>query len=324
MTRVIPALAACMRNEGIFLLEWLAYHAGLGFDPIIVVTNDCTDGSDLLLDRLAARGIVIHIAQEVPKGTPPQDAGMDHVLRLCRDRGIGFVLHMDSDEFLHLADDDLPALMARTEGADVVAFVWRSFGDSGVTDWTPGDLVIERNIRAEPAPVPDETKSKCLFRVDSFARATDHNPLDPLVEFPLVCTPDGEALSNKTLRRARSSRFQPAEIAAGARTGLIHHYAIRSEDTFLMKNDRGDGQGKTGGGKYHLGSRWHLRANCNDVEDRSLHRHLPAIRARLAEWRADPETARLERACQDWFTARRAAILTPENRSAWTRRKAAS
>lgn len=312
------ALASCMRNEGIFLLEWLAHHMGLGFDRIIVVTNDCSDGSERLLDRLAARGLVTHIAQDVPPGAAPQDAGMDHVLRVCRDQGISHVLHIDSDEFL-LLDGTLSALMARTAAADVVPIPWRMFGDSGVTDWTPGDLVTVRNTRAEPAPEPGVTKFKCLFRVASFARATDHNPLDATIPDPVVLTPDGDMLSNASLMQGRSSRFRPQITACAAESARLNHYAVRSADLFLMKNDRGDGQGKTGDRKYYLGSKWHRIANRNDVDDAGMAPHLPGLRARLADLRADPATAALEHACQDWFIQRRAAILTPATRRRWTK-----
>lgn len=309
-----------MRNEGIFVLEWLAHHAGLGFDRIIVVTNDCTDGSDALLDHLAGQGVLTHIRQQVPPGTAPQDAGMDHVLRLCREAGISHVLHIDSDEFLVL-DGTLAELHARTAGADVVPIGWRMFGDSGLTDWTPGDNVTERNTRSEPAPQPGVTKFKCLFRVAGFARATDHNPCDPLIRDPQVRNPDGTPLSNASLAQAKSSRFRPHDIACAATSARLYHYAVQSQDVFLMKNDRGDGQGKTGETKYHLGSNWHRLANRNDVVDTGMAPYLPAIRARLAQWRADATLAALERACQEWFIARRADILTPETRARWTRRK---
>ncbi len=323
MTPPRTALAACMRNEGIFVLEWLAWHAALGFDRIFVVSNDCTDGSDDLLDRLAAHGILTHIRQKVPAGAAPQDAGMDHVLAACRDAGISHVLHIDSDEFLVL-DGTLADLHAHTADADVVPIPWRNFGDSGVTEWQPGDLVTQRNTLAEPAPEPGVTKFKCLFRVASFARATDHNPLDPQVDDPQVRSPDGATLSNSSLYQKKSSRFRPHDLACAVRSARINHYAIRSQDVFLLKNDRGDGQGKQGETKYHLGSNWHRAANRNDVPDSSATPRLPALRAQLADWRADPETARAERICQNWFIARRAAVLTPENRARWTRRKGAA
>ncbi|WP_420328127.1 glycosyltransferase family 2 protein [Mameliella sp.] len=318
------ALAVCMRNEGIFVLEWLAHHRALGFDRVIVVTNNCTDGSDALLDALAAKGLVMHIAQEVPAGASPQDSGMDLVLARARDHGITHVLHIDSDEFLALLDGTLADLLARTARADCVAIPWRAFGDSGVTDWTPGDLVTESNTMAEPRPVPRETKTKCLFKLASFARATDHNPLDPQVPDPVVMTPDGELLDNRTLYNAKSARFRPHYIAARARSAQLFHYAIRSEDCFLMKNDRGDGQGKQGAGKYHLNSAWHRAANRNEVEERRLADRAPALRATLADWRRDPAIAKAEAACHAWFRDTRARLLTPENRVAWTRRKASA
>ncbi|MBY5972176.1 glycosyltransferase family 2 protein [Ferrimonas balearica] len=316
-----PALVACMRNEGVFVLEWLAHHSALGFAEIIVVTNDCTDGSDTLLDRLAELGRVTHIRQDVPPDTAPQDSGMDLALAHARATGLTHLLHIDSDEFLALPEGTLADLLDRTEAADVVPIPWRMFGDSGVTHWTPGDLVTQRNTRAEPATEPGRTKFKCLFRVASFARATDHNPLEPQVADPLVLTPDGAELSNRSLYQAKSARFRPHELAAGARAAQLYHYAVRSEDCFLMKNDRGDGQGKADGGKYHLGSRWHREANRNEVEARALADQAPALQARLADWRSDPPTAALEAACGAWFETRRDTFLTPDRRAALARKR---
>ncbi|MCV2870105.1 glycosyltransferase family 2 protein [Defluviimonas sp. WL0002] len=315
------ALVSCMRNEGLFLLEWLAYHRALGLDHIVVVTNDCTDGSDLLLDRLQARGLLTHIRQTVPAGTPPQDQGMTLAMEHLRQQSVTWVLHIDSDEFLliEVGEGKIADLMPNARGADVVALPWRMFGDAGLTDWQPGTNVLEANTHAEFGPIPGVTRFKCLFRLASFARATDHNPLDPLIDDPLVVTPDGKPLMNRTLYNARSSRFRPDERACSARAARINHYAIKSEDLFLMKNDRGCGQAKPAGVKYVLGGNWHTLANRNEVEDRAILRHWPDTATRLAELRADADTAALEKRCHEWFIDRRAAILTPENRALWTR-----
>ena len=34
-----------MRDEGPYLLEWVAYHRLIGFTDIVVCSNDCVDGS---------------------------------------------------------------------------------------------------------------------------------------------------------------------------------------------------------------------------------------------------------------------------------------
>lgn len=316
------ALVACMRNEGIFLLEWVAYHQGLGFDAIIVVTNDCTDGSDALAEALAAAGHIIHIDQTVPAGTSPQDVGMDHALIWMRSHDITWALHIDSDEFVLLDDGTIHDLLADLQQADVIPLPWRNFGDNGVAEWTPGNTVLTAFTRAQAAAEPGVTKFKCLFRVASFAFATDHNPLAPLIENPTVLSPDGEELSNTSLYQAKSARFRPHDVACRTRRARLNHYAVKSRDLFLMKNDRGNGQGTVEGRKYHLGSRWHRIANRNEVEDTAILRHWPDTQRRLAALRADPAIAAAETACQTWFTARRAAILTPERIADWTHRKA--
>lgn len=39
------ALVATAKDEGPFVLEWVAYHRLAGFDPIIIYQNDSTDGT---------------------------------------------------------------------------------------------------------------------------------------------------------------------------------------------------------------------------------------------------------------------------------------
>lgn len=320
---VKTALVSCMRNEGVFLLEWVAYHQGLGFDAIVIVSNNCTDGSDTLLDALHTAGHITHIRHSVPPGTSPQDAGMDLALAWMRENRITWALHIDSDEFLLVdyGDGRIVDLLADLPSADVVPIPWRLFGDSGLTDWTPGDSVLSRFTRAEPGPTESVTKFKCLFRVDSFARATDHNPLDPQVDDPRVLSPDGEALSNSSLYQRKSARFRPHDVACRAKRARLNHYAVKSQDLFLMKNDRGDGQGKAGDTKYHLGSKWHRLANRNDVEDTAILRHWPATQTRLAALRGDPTIEAAEHACQHWLTTTRADLLTPDIRATLTRGK---
>lgn len=316
------ALVSCMRNEGIFLLEWVAYHQGLDFDAILIVTNDCTDGSDTLAATLADAGHITHIDQTVPTGQSPQDTGMDLALTWLRDNDFTWVLHIDSDEFLLLDRGAIHDLLADLPQADVIPIPWRNFGDNGLTDWTPGDTVLTAFTRAQPAAEPGVTKFKCLFRVASFARATDHNPLDPTTPDPQVRTPDGQELSNSSLYQAKSARFRPHDIACRTKRARLNHYAVKSQDLFLMKNDRGDGQGKRDDSKYHLGSKWHRTANRNDAPDTEILRHWPETQRRLTALRANPAIQTAETTCQNWFTARRAAILTPERIAEWTHRKA--
>jgi len=50
-----------LKNEGAFLLDWVAYNLALGFDHFLIFTNDCSDGTDEMAQRLAELGLATHI-----------------------------------------------------------------------------------------------------------------------------------------------------------------------------------------------------------------------------------------------------------------------
>ena len=96
------AVVVCMRNEAVFLLEWVAYHLSVGFDRIFLVTNNCQDGTDLMADRLAELEPVIHIRNEVAPGEAPQVVGLARALQHPAMADVEWLLHIDADEFLNI------------------------------------------------------------------------------------------------------------------------------------------------------------------------------------------------------------------------------
>lgn len=311
------ALMSCMKNEGLHILEWLAYHRVIGFGPIVICTNDCEDGSDQLLDRLHDHGAVTHLPNPLAPGDKPILAGAARAMSHLRPTGVDWLAHLDSDEFLNVSPGAAPVqdLIARA-GADAhtIALPWRSFGDAGLADW-PGET-LQAFTACEAAPDPSSVKFKSLFRLSAFAAASDHMPTGPLIETPLAVNAAGEPLSSAELFGPPRSRYRPTAVAlrGGA---VVNHYAIRSRDVFLLKNLRGRGTGPAST-KYHLNSQWYRRANRNEAQDRSILNRWPDVAAELARLRALPGVARAEAACRDWFLATRARLLTPETVRAWT------
>lgn len=312
------ALAAAMRNEGPYLLEWVAYHRTIGFEHVIIVTNDCTDGSDKLLDALATRGIVTHLSQTVPEGSAPQDGAMRLVFaHLAATEGAEWLCHIDSDEFLNIRHGagHLSDLFSKVGAADVIALPWLFFGTSGHVART---LPILPNFTRCAEGVPEETtKFKSLFRFAEFGHANDHRPTLPRRDDLVVKSAAGQPLHNNLARSVKRKKYRPHEKAIAPDVAVLNHYATRAEDDFLMKNARGDGQGKLSE-KYFLGSKWFRIANQNAVEDRSILRLWPATEALMQSWRSDPEIKALEDACLAADMAARAAILTPAARTGWT------
>ena len=43
-------LVTTMKNEGPYILEW-TYHIAIGIDHFMIVTNDCTDGTNEILGK---------------------------------------------------------------------------------------------------------------------------------------------------------------------------------------------------------------------------------------------------------------------------------
>ncbi len=126
------AVVATARNEGIYLLEWIAHHRCLGARAIYVYSNDNQDGSDVLLGALADAGIITWISSRLGGGlVSPQFKAYGHALGCMPDLlGYEWVLLIDIDEFLMLDRARFAGLEAfgawhRRRGADTVAINWQ-------------------------------------------------------------------------------------------------------------------------------------------------------------------------------------------------------
>ena len=317
--RTLTAVATCLKNEGQFLLEWVAHHRGAGFDKVFLITNDCTDGTDAMADRLQQLGEAIHLHNRITPGEAPQVAGIRQLLAHPRLLDVAWLLHCDADEFLNVTAGggkvgDLLAVVGTD--CDAIAIQWRVFGSDGVKDYVPC-LVTERYVTRSARATPNQRWHKTLFRPEKFRAGRDHMPKDPVTRDIRLCNTAGLAMSPLSLFKLRHSRYADCDDAWTWDTACLHHYATRAEDLFLMKNVRGDGMGALTS-KYFL-DRWAWRAwNTAGVRDTSMHRHLPATQERLTAYRTDPVLAALDARAQDWFRTMKATHLTPENRARWT------
>lgn len=315
------AVVACMRNEAIFLLEWVAYQLVVGFDTVAVVTNDCTDGTDRILDRLAELDDrIVHIPNQIVAGESPQLAGVRRAMDHPRITRADYLLHCDADEFLHVntgagrVDD----LLAHTNGADCIALAWRPFGDAGIEKW-PGGSVIRQCTLSDAKLRLHTALHKCMFRPDRFGYAIDHMPKDPVADDITMVNARGDAIPTDDLFRESSSRFR--NIDPGLYTwdiACIHHYAIRAQDVFLMKNVRGDGMGLNSE-KYFINSSFWRRYNRNQVEVPEAQQHLWAVTRVAQELRAlSNRIKRIEREALAAYFVARDEILDPAQVAKWT------
>src|SRR5260370_36185985 len=76
-------IVACARNDGLYLLEWLAYHRSIGVEQGFLYTNDNTDGSHRLVLAVSAdRGIGLFKNILRPGGLSPVSQGYGAAMSL--------------------------------------------------------------------------------------------------------------------------------------------------------------------------------------------------------------------------------------------------
>jgi hypothetical protein len=244
-------IVAVMRNEGPYILEWLAHHFSIGFDELLIFTNDCDDNTDHILDRLEELlpGKVKH--QPNPK-IMFRDRGVWHIMALRYAASFGkyqkatWRYATDADEFLFLKtpEQTLDSLLEATGETDVISFTSIGFNSSNQKRLN-SQLTTDRftSMSRNYDQVPDNGKPmisavKTLFRGSIQGAWRPHRPVTP--EFSKT----GQRWING------SAEVMPASFTDGSYKGIdpqptrkfaqMHHYAIKSAEAFLIKVDRGD------------------------------------------------------------------------------------
>ena len=137
------------KNESAFLLEWIAYHKTIGFTDIVILSNDCEDGSDEMLDHLPKSGEIIHLRNDGPyddRGI--QFAALKRADRQKAMKEADWIMHLNIDEFLniHVGDVQIAYLLDALPDADAVALTW-PFGNNGIIEYK-NRLITDQFARA--------------------------------------------------------------------------------------------------------------------------------------------------------------------------------
>ena len=214
------ALCCIAKDEDLFLHEWVAYHALLGFERIFIYDNCSTVPIAQLLGPW-----VSHPAVTVYRNAA--ESNQEVVYTDCWERHgheYKWIAFLDVDEFLRLNEtNDVRLFLAEFEPYAGVAVNWRMFSSSGHTA-TPQGLVLANYT----ACLGDDMHTKAIVQpalVNAYANphafhpkpglhsvTPEHTPVPP--GFPL-CVPQTQRAS-------------------------IHHYYYKSAQCFQRKIDRGN------------------------------------------------------------------------------------
>jgi len=291
----------CVRNEGAFLLEWLAHHCAVGFDDFVVFSNDCEDGTDTMLDRLHEMGLLTHV-----RNTGPFDKGgiqftaLKHAAKMPQVQQADWILPLDVDEFvnIHTGDHTLTALHDALPDATAITLTWRLFGNAA-------------QIRYQDRPVTDvftqaapkvmfwpwrAAMFKTLYRNDgTYGKPGIHRPKSPAKD-RLADAKWYDSHGRPLPDLFKTKRIFSTYGRDNYGLAQLNHYPLGSVESYVLKSHRG----RAVHSDDTLGLDYWVERNLNTDTDTTIHALRPAREAQQAALIADPVLADLHHAAVAW------------------------
>ncbi|MBC7476944.1 MAG: glycosyltransferase family 2 protein, partial [Pseudorhodobacter sp.] len=300
-----------MKDEGPYLIEWVAHHLAVGFTDLMVYTNDCSDGTDDMLIRLEDLGLAHHRRNVIPEGIKPQPSALNYAQDEPVVQNSDWVMVFDADEFLSIrhGDGTLDDLLTATkaEGANGIVVTWRIFGSAGVVEWSRAP-VTEQYLMAAPETWNKGWGVKTLFTFDpDYWKLGIHRPKmktrhikTPFPDQVKWLTGSGKVMEDYFKFRGWHSITR----TIGYDWVQLNHYAVKSVDSYAIRKLRGNVNNKKD--KYNS-DYWSLQDR-NEVRDDTMLRYTQRRNAIIAQLLTDPELNRLHFAALDRAESRLAEI----------------
>ena len=248
-------ILATARNEGLYLLDWLAYHRAIGVSDVFLYTNDNDDGSDALLAALDSAGVIRWRSSIVAVGGNAQQKAYGHGLQILPEiLDYKWALVIDLDEFfgfnktLFNGIGDFLDWQSIYE-VDAVAINWMVHGTAGQSRWQ--DAFV-----AERFPVvqhPPDMHIKCAIRPNRFIHSRPHHPIAPYRAERIFKAATGGPYIPAPDQNELSLTLQPTADKA-----WISHFFYKSTEEFMLKWSRNRGDYPTSAGASNLVISEHL------------------------------------------------------------------
>ena len=303
-------IVTTMKNEGPFMLEWVAHNRAIGFTDFLIYTNHCDDGTDKIAMRLEELGVARHIDNVFKQGASPQRVALRRALQTPEYKSADWVICADCDEFLNIraGDGKLDDLIKAAGDADAISFCWKIFGNGGVVDYAD-KFVTEQFFWGAQEDFRGKYKAlglKTLFRPhDVVTKIGVHRP-------KFNGKPDGFIWKDAGGKLMPDQYYTAGWSAYGKFThtyARLHHYAVRSADSFLVKRDRG----RTNHIDRDQGVAYWADLNLNMEQDRSIQRLQAETQAEFDKLLADPELKRLHQDAVTWHREKIETIKESED-----------
>ncbi|MBA6125306.1 glycosyltransferase family 2 protein [Pseudomonas fulva] len=235
-TSPILAIAAIFKNEGPYILEWLAFHRAVGIDRFFIADNDSTDGSSELLAALEKIGIITLVPFPSIPGVPPQLPAYQKIIDCYANKADWFAF-IDADEFIYptCGDTSVKTMLNQiSEIPDIgaIAINWAIYGSSNQKNYNTG-LVISRFTKRAPQEFGVNQHFKSMVRTTAYESIHRNPHIFNLKENFRYIQSDGN-----TLRPDTKGRDGLSEDVCW-RNLRLNHYIVKSQEEFALKKSRG-------------------------------------------------------------------------------------
>lgn len=239
-------VCAIAKDEGPYFKEWIEWHRKKGVAKFYIYDNESKDDTRKILTPYIESGIVEY---HYFPGYRKQLAAYDDCIALHRfdSRWIAFI---DLDEFIvPLKDKSIPEFLNRLEDRPNVEINWLVYGSGGSKHKQPGGMMERFKMHSNPdhllnrhvKSIVDPRRVYCMIGCHEAARISGKG---------------ADSHGNIITESFRDRKPQQDVIR-------INHYAVRSFEEFLEKQNRGRASGK----KRTINREYFDEYDLNDFED---------------------------------------------------------
>ncbi len=289
-------VVTCIKNEGPYILEWVAHNLAIGVTDFLIFTNDCDDGSAEILDRLDDLGIVRHLpnpSQFIPKSSPHR-ACLNYAPYHRNFQEADYIVIIDVDEFITISagDGTLNDLVRITGEPDVISLSELIFGFGGVERYEDGLVTEQFQWSNDLRPGKNRARRGVKSITHNSTRIrefSNHRPLPVAEDSGGLVWVDGSGRSVTDEFIVNGDRG--LDCRGGYGHAILNHFTLRSGEGTLAKFERGDAVRNN-----RLTMNYFRKRNRNRVKPRHMEDIHAPLRAKLSELVEDDTLRRLHEA----------------------------
>ena len=236
-------IVATARNEGIYLVEWVAYYLALGVEHIFLYSNDNNDGSDMLLDALSKHGFITWIDNNLSENANAQGKAYSHAFSLSTEiLEYKWALVIDIDEYFSFNTDIYSSIHDFLNAHDKnichsIAVNWVYVGSSGKVNWE--NIPLIQRLTFQVGEVNAHIKS--FVKPNQIINSGPHFPKSDERSTLVVNNANGKThtYGKAGFRKSIENALSDDPDDSHAR---IYHFFHRTAEEFLWKwsRNRGD------------------------------------------------------------------------------------